>query len=249
MLNAYCLVSTAPLRAEPSDKTEMISQILFGENLKIIEQNEKWSKVICGIDNYEGWMDNKQYKIIEKELTYQFLSFHHYHACQLNDESIPLVMGSNLPDFDGLHFKIAKQKFMYNGNAIDIKQNPLSNIKKVAIKYLNTPYLWGGRSPFGIDCSGFTQMVYRFFNVFLPRDAYQQAVEGETINFVSEGILGDLAFFGNEERITHVGIILENQKIIHASGKVRIDTLDHVGIFNAEEKKYTHFLKTIKRYI
>ena len=122
-------------------------------------------------------------------------------------------------------------------------------MKKIALKYINAPYLWGGRSPFGIDCSGYTQMVFSFFNIKLPRDAYMQANIGETLNFVGETRLGDLAFFGKEENITHVGICLGKNEIIHASGKVRIDILDHIGIYNRETKKYTHFMKTIKRVI
>ena len=192
-------------------------------------------------------MDTKQYKLISQALPSKHLTFNISHACQLNDMSFPLVLGSRLPNFDGINFKIEKNKYIFNGKALEIEQTQLSNFKKVALKYLNAPYLWGGRSPYGIDCSGYTQMVYSFFNIALPRDAYLQANMGETLNFAGEARLGDLAYFGTEEKITHVGICLGDNEIIHASGKVRIDTLDHIGIFNRETKRYTHFIKTLKR--
>ena len=116
--------------------------------------------------------------------------------------------------------------------------------------YLNSPYLWGGRSPFGIDCSGFTQMVFKLNGIKLPRDAYEQAEIGKTLNFIEETQKGDLAFFDNEEgKIIHTGIIIDKNKIIHSSGKVRIDNLDHYGIFNAETGKYSHNLRLIKKVV
>lgn len=243
----YCNVAIAPMRAENSDRAEMVSQLLFGEFAEVLEIRENWSFIKSIYDNYEAWVDTKQINFVKKIESASFLTFHLSHACQFDSISFPLVLGSRLPNFDGINFKIDRAKYIYNGKAIDSLQNPLSNFKKLALKYLNAPYLWGGRSPFGIDCSGYTQMVYSFFNYALPRDAYMQANLGETINFSSEARLGDLAYFGKEEKITHVGICLGNHQIIHASGKVRIDSIDHIGIFNKELKTYTHFLKTIKR--
>lgn len=244
-----CHVTLAAVRANCSDSAEMTSQLLFGEFIEVLEIKDNWSFIRCIYDKYEGWVDTKQYKIVKKIENTSFMSFHLSHACQLKSHSIPLVLGSRLPNFDGINFKINKDKYLYNGKVIEKDKNPISNLKKVALKYLNAPYLWGGRSPFGIDCSGFTQMVFSFFNYPLPRDAYMQANLGETINFTSEARLGDLAYFGKEEKITHVGIFIGDNQIIHASGQVRIDSLDHIGIFNKEEKKYTHFLKTMKRII
>jgi gamma-D-glutamyl-L-lysine dipeptidyl-peptidase len=123
------------------------------------------------------------------------------------------------------------------------------NIRQVALQYLDVPYLWGGKSFFGIDCSGFCQQVFRHFGINLPRDAYQQAEKGEVVGFLQEVVCGDLAFFDNEEgRITHVGLMLNTHEIIHASGKVRIDKIDHQGIINSETGVRTHQLRIIKRY-
>ena len=129
-------------------------------------------------------------------------------------------------------------------------QKPKSDIVSTAFLYLNAPYLWGGKSPFGIDCSGFTQMVYKLCGYKLLRDAYQQSNQGDALSFIEESEPGDLAFFDNEEgKIIHVGIIMENNYIIHASGKVRIDRLDHLGIYNAEQNKHTHRLRVIKKIV
>ena len=249
MIHAFCNVALAPLRAENQDRSEMISQLIFGETIELLDVKDNWTFVKSIHDDYEGWIDTKQYKVIDKLFESKHLTFHLSHACQLNDLSFPLVLGSKLPNFDGINFKIGKDKYIYNGKAVETEKNPLSNLKKVALKYINAPYLWGGRSPYGIDCSGYTQMVFSFFNIALPRDAYLQANIGETLNFAGEARLGDLAYFGNEEKITHVGICLGESQIIHASGKVRIDTFDHIGIYNKDLKKYTHFLKTLKRII
>jgi cell wall-associated NlpC family hydrolase len=125
-----------------------------------------------------------------------------------------------------------------------------SSLIETAFMYVNAPYLWGGKTPFGIDCSGFTQMVYKLNGYALLRDASQQATQGVPLSFIEESEAGDLAFFDNEEgKIIHVGIIMDDNYIIHASGKVRVDRLDHLGIYNAELNKHTHKLRVIKKII
>lgn len=251
-----CNVACSPLRAFPDDKSEMVSQILFGESGKILRKKGKnWIKISCTMDGYEGWTDPKTvFFLTEKEFA---------KCCEApaystdivsylinGDITTPVLLGSNLPKFDGIGFYHPEYKYVFNGGAIQPQTARINKeiLIKIAKKYLNAPYLWGGRSPFGIDCSGFTQVVFKTCGYTLPRDAYQQAEHGEMVDFVEIAEPCDLGFFQNEEgRITHVGIILENQEIIHASGRVRIDKLDHEGIFNRQTKKYTHRLKWIKR--
>jgi cell wall-associated NlpC family hydrolase len=158
-------------------------------------------------------------------------------------------MGSIIPISSTELFKMEEQ-FAFNGESksIGLKRD-VENLKNTAKKYLNAPYLWGGKSPFGIDCSGFTQIVFKIHHKKLLRDASQQATQGETVAFRSAAIGGDLAFFDNEDgKIIHVGIMLNNHQIIHAAGKVRIDPIDDQGIFNPELGKYTHKLRIIKRF-
>jgi cell wall-associated NlpC family hydrolase len=166
--------------------------------------------------------------------------------------SLTLVQGSTLPFLRGRNFSLESQEYEYTGDHIlpAPEQISAAGLMASARAYLNAPYLWGGRTAFGIDCSGFTQMVFKLNGFKLLRDAWQQAELGEPLSFVEESHPGDLAFFDNEEgKITHVGLIIENTQIIHASGKVRIDKLDHYGIFNGDTKKYSHHLRVIKRVI
>ena len=158
-------------------------------------------------------------------------------------------MGSLLPAAD--RFEIAGQEFSVQTSCKALKEKTQRpKLIEDAYMYLNAPYLWGGKGPFGIDCSGFVQVVFRLNGILLPRDAYQQADIGDTLSFVEEGQAGDLAFFDNENgKITHVGILNDAQHIIHASGKVRIDRIDHQGIFHEENGTYTHRLRLLKRII
>jgi hypothetical protein len=165
---------------------------------------------------------------------------------------INILFGSHLPKYDGMSFLMPQGKLTFTGKATSKEYtiNTEDQLIKLCLKHLHAPYLWGGRSMFGIDCSGFTQNIYKIFGYPLPRDANQQVAHGETIDFVQLAQTGDLAFFVNEEnKVIHVGIILPNQEIIHASGMIRIDYLDHEGIYNRETKKYTHKLHIIKRIL
>ena len=252
-----CSLSIIPIRAEPADKSEMVSQLLFGECYKIVIKKSKWYKIKTAYDNYEGWIsENQHHEIHERIYTRvtaepQPIALDLVHTASLYHENTLIVMGATLPYYDGMHFKINGTQYNFYGQAA-FPDHPLSFekvLEKCALKYLNVPYLWGGRSPFGIDCSGFSQVVFKTLGIALKRDAYQQAEQGELVDFVDTAKEGDLAFFENDSgKIIHVGIVLKEQKIIHASGKVRIDKLDHFGIFNIDTKKYSHKLKVIKRF-
>ena len=239
------------MRNEAADQAEMVNQILFGEHFKVLENRKKWSRIRLAHDSYEGWICNKQwieieediYKQLDKEvatITTDILDI------ITKDHHQPIVIGSVLPSYKSGHALINNEMYQFDGLTTPgfVKKEKLV---ENSLMYLNAPYLWGGRSPLGIDCSGFTQMVYRLQGVNLPRDAYQQAEAGTTLSFVEESEPGDLAFFDNNEgKITHVGIILEDNHIIHASGKVRIDRIDQQGIFNTELGAHTHKLRLIK---
>lgn len=250
-------LSVVPGRAEPSDKSEMITQLLFGDVFTILDQANTFIKIKNFGDGYECWICKKQYLPVSENEYNTIISTPYTCSTDLiqiinyKGETIPIVLGSSLPQFDNGTFKIADDEIKFEGNySVPTKIGTKSNIVEDAFMYLNSPYLWGGKSPLGIDCSGFTQNVYKLNNIIIPRDAYQQANLGESYSFVEEAEAGDLAFFDNSEgKITHVGILIGNGKIIHASGKVRIDKLDHQGIYNSETNKYTHNLRIIKKLI
>ena len=249
-----CNLANIPLRFEPSDRSEIVSQVLFGEHFEVLETQQQWAKIRLQYDRYEGWIDSKQYQKIS-ENDYRQLS---EDAIVLNADLVeyitapnsllmPIPLGASLSFLN--HPEINTTNFEFEGLCVSgIKPKP--NLVQTAFLYLNAPYLWGGKTPFGIDCSGFTQMVYKLNGYHLLRDASQQATQGDALSFIEESEPGDLAFFDNEEgRIIHVGIIMEDNYIIHASGKVRIDRLDHLGIYNAEVNKHTHKLRVIKKVI
>ncbi|MGV6828199.1 MAG: C40 family peptidase [Flavobacteriales bacterium] len=242
-------LSIVPLRFEPSDQSEMVSQLLYGELFIVLEKQEKWSKVKLFYDAYEAWIDNKQFLTISEDEYHNYAQKARHFSSDLVDfintekkQLLPIFLGSSLHTQNIL-------QHTFEGNFVKGKL-PKNNLIETALLYLNAPYLWGGKTPFGIDCSGFTQMVYQINGFQLLRDASQQATQGEVLSFIEEAEAGDLAFFDNEEgTITHVGIIMQDNHIIHASGKVRIDILDQSGIFNTDLKKHTHQLRVIKRIV
>jgi cell wall-associated NlpC family hydrolase len=161
----------------------------------------------------------------------------------------PIVMGSSLPFYRSKKFFIGQKEFSYDGQVKTLTKPDIKSVAENAFMYLNAPYLWGGRSPFGIDCSGFTQIIYKLSGILLSRDAWQQAQHGRSISSIEEAREGDLAFFKNDEdKIVHTGIVLNNNRIIHASGKVRVDKLDNHGIFNVDRNGYTHRLASVRRF-
>ncbi|MCI3938185.1 C40 family peptidase [Chryseobacterium aahli] len=235
MDKGICVVTVAPVRAENSDRAEIVTEILFGESADILEVNKNWTKIKMHYDGYEGWMDTKQIKHVTDEYLANrkvTLITEDFASIMTNDGRTLLSMGSEVE-----YPAVASRR------SHDLRES----IALTAKEFLNVPYLWGGKSFFAVDCSGFVQLVYKIHNVKMPRDTYQQAEVGDVLSFVEESQPGDLAYFENSEgKIIHVGIMLENQKIIHASGKVRIDTLDSTGIFNKEMNKHTHKLRVIK---
>lgn len=252
-----CRVAVSPLRADQSDKAEITSQLLFGDHVEIVEKTEKWWLVRNAYDAYEGWMDYKQLADLSAE---QFAKCNEapflapaqvLNAITAADGSqYYLSAGSNVPLYSNGYCYLGDERFEVSfipklaGSVISIDQ-----IISTAVFFQNAPYLWGGRTLFGIDCSGFSQIVFKLNGIKINRDAWQQAEQGSTVDFLPEAKAGDLAFFDNDAgRITHVGIMLSSSEIIHASGRVRIDPIDNQGIYNAELGKYTHKLRIIKRF-
>jgi hypothetical protein len=247
-------IPISPLRKEANNRSEMVSQVLFGEHFSILELQQNWTKIRLLNDEYEGWIDSKGYQeisasefgVFKKSKTHLTSSL--FSIIFNEEEKCYLPLGSCLPHFINGTFKIGETVF--NFDTLPSPYEFETNLfEKTAKLFLNAPYLWGGKSIFGVDCSGFTQLVFAQFGVQLFRDAHLQAIQGEMVGFVSEARLGDLAFFENlDGHIIHVGIVLPDFTIIHAHGKVRIDVLDDMGIFNKKTGKHSHRLRIIKRF-
>jgi gamma-D-glutamyl-L-lysine dipeptidyl-peptidase len=249
-----CNLANIPLRIEPSDRSEIVSQVLFGEHFSILEKQKQWIKIKLQFDDYEGWVDEKQFQYIS-EKDYDNLSQQEIilnsdlleYVTGKDNFMMPVPLGSSLAFLKNTEINTANLSFE---GSKTFGQKSKSDIVSTSFLYLNAPYLWGGKTPFGIDCSGFTQMVYKLCGFKLLRDASQQSNQGEALSFIEESEPGDLAFFDNEEgKIIHVGIMMKDNYIIHASGKIRIDRLDHLGIYNAEQNRHTHKLRVIKKII
>lgn len=247
----FCHLSVIPVRETPSDLSQMTTQLLFGDVFEVLDKKDNWLQIRNAYDDYIGWIDKKQQIIINIEefntLKNTLYTNDKSGDLFLNNDSYQLLPASSFPSEQP--FKIGNFNFEPKLPLLPFSLNKTTDIVSIALSYLNAPYLWGGKNPFGIDCSGFTQSVYKIAGINLKRDASQQARQGETLSFLSEARPGDLLFFDNEEEIIiHVGILLDDDKIIHASGKVRIDTIDHQGIFNEETKSYSHNLRLIKTH-
>lgn len=247
-------IPLAPLRLLPSDQSEMTSQVLFGELFTILQKEGNWVQIQLVQDAYIGWMDVKGFKEISEsvfnqlKLSYKALTSDIFSEISSENGTFWVPMGSVLPFFLESQFEMDFNTFSYKGSVAPFDPTEKILIQK-AKSFLKAPYLWGGKTIFGVDCSGFTQIVMGQFGLQLPRDAYQQANVGELVSFVSEAKTGDLAFFENADgKIIHVGLILPDSQIIHAHGEVRIDSLDDMGIFNKKTGKHSHRLRFIKRY-
>lgn len=250
MQYGICPLSVVPIRSLADETGEMISQLLYGEHFKILEHRKFWSRIRVAFDDFEGWVSNGQISIIEAE------DFDEIENCKnvkyandlvsfVSSDSnvlLPIVLGSSVQDIKAL-------PHAFEGSSIAIRSEKY-NLLKTALLYLNAPYLSGGKTPFGIDSSGFTQMVYKINGYSLKRNAIEQSAQGDALSFIEESEPGDLAFFDNNEGIIdHVGMIMKDNYIIHGFGKVRVDRLDHTGIFSAETRRYTHSLRVIKKIL
>ncbi|HEY0176291.1 MAG TPA: C40 family peptidase [Pedobacter sp.] len=255
---AVCRVAVAPLRTAASDKAEISTQLLFGDAVEVLETAEPWWRIRNAYDDYEGWLDFKQLMVITKEEYQQNQNYTILVPLQVNNvieaadgSRYYLPASASLPGYanEAGTCRLGEHQFRVLFDPYQVSAATGESIRELAVFFLNAPYLWGGRTLFGIDCSGFTQAVYKLAGIAIKRDAAQQAEQGDIVDFLSEVQTGDLAFFDNAEgRIIHVGIMLGTDRIIHASGRVRIDPVDDQGIYNAELGRYTHHLRIIKRF-
>ncbi|MDT0608474.1 C40 family peptidase [Croceitalea rosinachiae] len=250
MQYGICHLSVVPVRNGTNVNDEMVTQLLYGDHFKVKERRKYYSRIQVAFDNHEGWINNKQYQLI---LESDFKAIHTKKEQRINTDFIAHVSSNQqllLPILLGSRIDISKLiDHSFEGNATTVTQSK-SNLVKTALLYLNSPYLSGGKTPFGIDASGLTQMVYKINGYKLFRETEKQASQGEPLSFIEESEPGDLVFFDdNDGIINHVGIILKDNYIIHAHGKVRIDRIDHTGIFNVQEKNYSHKLRVIKKIV
>ena len=246
-----CPLSVVPLRKEASDASEMVSQLIYGELFEIIEKQPKWTYIQLHNDGYKAWICNKQYKLLTVEEYQNLISLvPHYiekphflvRSKFLKQVSIELPLSANIMMSSFLEDDLISQDSFKSASQLS------RTIKSVTLDFLGVPYLWGGKTRFGIDCSGFTQVVFLLCGFHLYRDASQQVTQGEEIPYTAMKPY-DLAFFQNDEKkVTHVGIVLEDSKVIHASGSVRIDQLDSRGIYNQDTASYSHYFHSIRRY-
>ncbi len=253
MKYAFVNVPAAPVRRKPMHRKEMINQLLFGEAVQVLKtKGDLWVKIRGLHDGYEGWITNtliEEADELTATTTSSFATMGLLDALTVENKKINIPVGSSLPFFTEGKGKLGKTEYAFAGKVCkrDEQLPSAELVKELTQPWLNAPYLWGGRTPLGVDCSGFMQVVFKFMGIDMPRDAWQQAQTGRPVKKFSEVRTGDLAFFSSKEDITHVGILLDSGEIIHASGKVRIDAIDKKGIISAETGKRTLRLRAVRR--
>ena len=253
-----CRLAVVPVRADHQESAGQITQLLFGDHYEVvaISADKKWLHIRIYADQCEGWLDGRQHHQISKEYFEQInktdykITTDVASAVLYKKSPLTIVMGSIVPISNSELFKIEEQ-FAFNGESKGLGQKrDVDFLKSLAKKYLSSPYQLGGKSPFGIDAPGFTQMVYKIAGYSLHRDIVQQSLQGKKVRTFDEAHQGDLAFFSEKGGVVnHVGMIMDDARIIHVWGQVRIDALTEEGILNPETKIYTHLLHSIRRII
>jgi len=254
MKYAVIAVPAAPVRRRPLHRKEMVSQLLFGESVKVLkERGDLWVKIRSLHDGYEGWITNTMLLEVDEAIAANpttFVTKDLLSAVTIDGKKMNLPVGSSLPFLNEGKGKLGEKEYSFTGKFLKrAEQVPSGDlIKKLTAQWLNAPYMWGGRTPLGVDCSGFVQVIFKQMGIDLPRDAWQQAQEGKALKKFGDIQTGDLVFFDNKEDIVHVGIMLNATEVIHAAGKVRIDAMDKKGIVNAEGVTPNRRLRAIRRF-
>lgn len=266
-MKGIVLYSIVPVRTEAREGAEQETQLLFGELVTIVEEQERWLRIENEVDGETGWVDRKmitplqddEYEACRKaiaETTAMVAMPMAYAVSQHNQQTIPLTAGTRLPHFEAPAGAGQPARFEVLGVPFAIEPSmvlpaPLSlsrdSLLSVTRFFLNTPYLWGGKNALGIDCSGFTQVIFSLLGIRLPRNASQQALEGCEVESLEKAEAGDLCFFGHDSKVTHVGILLTADTLIHCSGRVKVEKIDPQGIVSSETGEHTHRLLTIRR--
>ena len=257
---ALSLHSIVPVRAEAREGAEQNTQMLFGELAQVLEEQDRWTRIRLEADGQEGWVDAKMiapiagddlkaYKAaLKKAATVAFPMT--YAVSENNGQTIPLTAGTRLTNYQDGRFEVLGVGYRIDPSMVITAPRELNQetLLQTVRFFLNTPYLWGGKNALGMDCSGFTQIVMSLFGKSLLRNASEQVTQGDPVNDLSQARAGDLAFFDHEDgRISHVGIVIDAERIIHCSGRVKVEKLDPTGIFNAETGEYSHHLTQIRR--
>ena len=275
--------TVTPVRQEPSEGSEQLTQLLFGEVCEVLDRLPRWTKIRSTLDGQEGWVDFKMLEHVGDEVMRRLGD---EAIRRLGDEAmgrvavpmaiatdmetgteLMLTLGTRLPNYAHGTFEVLDKQYLINPDCVYDLEGSLQDdrlasptgvkgedVCAVAQRLLNAPYLWGGKNAMGMDCSGFTQVVYGVFGVNLLRNAREQMTQGEVVASLAEAQPGDLAFFDHADRdpkatnISHVGLLLDNQTIIHCSGKVHVDMIDEQGIHLADGE-LTHHLVQIRRYL
>jgi hypothetical protein len=247
----------------------MVTQLLFGELYHLTQIRDGWHQVRASWDNYGGWIpENQSHPVDEQEFlrllkadTPVSMDLIQLIANETRKTMFAIPIGSSLPGLEGQFFTVDGEQFHFEGQVSDpsaIQEIRTQQEEKEfgqtlvedAMMYLHAPYQWGGRSPFGIDCSGLVQMAFKLKQVKLLRDSSQQVTQGETVNLLEEAVPGDIAFFDDADgNISHAGVLVDRFRVLHASGSVRIDAIDHEGIYDEKQGGYTYKLRLIKRIL
>ena len=257
---ALSLHSIVPVRAEAREGSEQLTQMLFGELCEILEEKTRWNRIKLHLDGQEGWVDSKmitpmstqEYEIYKRALSYSALVAFPmaYAASENNSQTIPLTAGTRLASYKEGRFEVLGVGFRIDPEMVVEKPLEMNqqNLLQTVRFFLNTPYLWGGKNALGMDCSGFSQIILSLFGKSLLRNASEQATQGIEISNLQNAQAGDLAFFDhNDGKISHVGIVIDAERIIHCSGRVKVEKLDETGILNSEMGNYSHHLVQLRR--